>query len=148
MKRNRKPSAPAMEVEITLDLPRSQGRKERPRQAVQPSPTHRTPRVTRLMALAVRYQGLVDGGEMRDYADIARLGYVTRARVTQVMNLSNLAPDIQENLLFPDGLLPPERRLRKLASEVDWDAQRRLWRELAPGLKNAASAVLSANSML
>jgi hypothetical protein len=99
------------------------------------------------MALAVRYQGLVDGGELRDYADIARLGYVTRARITQVMNLSNLAPDIQENLLFPEGVLPPERRLRKLASEVDWDAQRRLWRNLLPGLKNATSAVLSIDSM-
>jgi hypothetical protein len=147
MKRNRQLSVAAMEFEITLDLPRRQGRKEGTRKIERPAPTPRTPRVTRLMALAVRYQGLVDGGELRDYADIARLGYVTRARVTQVMNLSNLAPDIQENLLFPDGFLPPERRLRKLAAQVDWDTQRRLWRELLPGLKRATSAVLSADLM-
>jgi len=41
----------------------------------------------------------VDQGEMRDYADVARLGYVTRARLTQIMNLLLLAPDIQEALL-------------------------------------------------
>ena len=39
--------------------------------------------------------------EVRDYADVARLGYVTRARVTQIMNLALLAPDIQEELLLP-----------------------------------------------
>ena len=37
------------------------------------------------------------------------------------MNLSNLAPDVQEDLLFPRRLLPPERRLRKLVGQVDWD---------------------------
>src|SRR3712207_3152134 len=31
---------------------------------------------------------------------VARLGHVTRARVTQIMNLLNLAPDIQEAILF------------------------------------------------
>ena len=72
----------------------------------------------------------MDRGDLRDYADIARLGYVSRARMTQIMNLSNLAPDIQEGLLFPEGPIPPERRLRGVVAEVDWRAQRRLWREL------------------
>lgn len=39
----------------------------------------------------------------RDHADLPRLGHVTRARVTQIMNLLNLAPDIQGAILF---LLP------------------------------------------
>ena len=43
---------------------------------------------------------MVDHGEVGDYADLARLGYVTRARVTQIMNLALLAPDLQEELLF------------------------------------------------
>ena len=136
MKRSRKPTVPAMEVEIMLDLPRRGP-------AARPPASPRTPRVTRLMALAVKYQGLVDVGELRDYSDIARLGYVTRARITQIMNLSNLAPDIQEKLLFPDGFLPPERRLRKLAGQVDWDEQRRLWCRL---LRAGASLLLSAES--
>jgi len=46
------------------------------------------------------------------------------------MNLSNLAPDIQEQLLFPSDLLSHERGLRELGSQVDWDAQRRIWRNL------------------
>ena len=47
----------------------------------------RIPRITRLMALAIKFQDMVDRGEVRDYADLARLGYVTRARLTQIMNL-------------------------------------------------------------
>jgi hypothetical protein len=58
------------------------------------------PRVARLLALAIRFDGLVRRGEVQDYADLARLGYVTRARITQIMNLLNLAPDIQEDILF------------------------------------------------
>jgi hypothetical protein len=52
------------------------------------------------MALAIKFQDMVDRGEVRDYADLARLGYVTRARLTQIMNLLLLAPDIQERVLF------------------------------------------------
>jgi len=89
------------------------------------------------MALAIKFQGMVDSREVRDYADLARLGYVTRARMTQIMNLLNLAPDIQEALL----LQPPttsgrdpisERRLRKLTAIVYWTRQRKLLAPLAP----------------
>ena len=67
-----------------------------------------------------------------DYADIARLGHVTRARVTQIMNLLNLAPDIQEEILFlprtTQGRDPiPERHLRPIAAILDWCKQRNLW---------------------
>ena len=114
-----------------LDLPR-----RAPAGQLPASP--RMPRVTRLMALAVKYQEMVDGGELRDYADIARLGYVSRARITQIMNLSNLAPDLQERLLFPTGVLPPERRLRKVVAQVEWDDQRRSWNNLASAAKQQA----------
>ncbi len=53
------------------------------------------PRISRLTALAIRFEGLVRRGDLRDYADLARLGCVTRARITQIMNLLHLAPDIQ-----------------------------------------------------
>ncbi len=43
---------------------------------------------------------LIREGVVTDYAELARLGHVTRARVTQIMNLLHLAPDIQETLLF------------------------------------------------
>ncbi len=52
------------------------------------------------MALAIRFERLIQAGEVADYAELARLGHVTRARITQIMNLRLLAPDIQERLLF------------------------------------------------
>lgn len=93
------------------------------------------PRVTKLMALALRCEVLVRGGEVADYAELARLGHVTRARITQIMNLLNLAPDIQEEILF----LPrtthgcdsiSERDVRPICAAVDWIRQRKLWRDL------------------
>ena len=75
---------------------------------------------------------MVDRGEVRDYADIARLGYVTRARVTQIMNLLNLAPDIQQSLL--DGSVNSgftEREARDSTSLVCWEEQRAMFRKSA-----------------
>lgn len=63
----------------------------------------RVPRVARLLALAHRFEKLVQTGVAADYADLARLGRVTRARVTQIMNLLGLAPDIQEQILYSPG---------------------------------------------
>jgi len=62
-------------------------------------PAGRVPRVARLLALAHRFEVLVRQGAVKDYAELARLGHVTRARITQVMNLL-LAPDLQEQILF------------------------------------------------
>ena len=90
------------------------------------------PRLSRLMALAIRFDGLLRDGVVKDYAELARLGHVTRARLTQIMNLLNLAPDIQEEILF----LPPvagereavsERQVRVVAALADWERQRRAW---------------------
>jgi hypothetical protein len=60
----------------------------------------RVPRVSRLMALAIRFDGLVRSGAVADYAALADLGHVSRARISQIMNLLLLAPDIQEQILF------------------------------------------------
>ena len=97
--------------------------------------TGRVPRVARLMALAIRFNRLIRNGDVADQADLARLGHVTRARLTQVMNLLCLAPDIQEAILF---LLRTnsgcesitERKLRGIAAVPNWKKQRRMWREL------------------
>jgi len=56
------------------------------------------PRLARLMALAIRFERLVRRGEVEDFAEIASLGHVTRARVSKIVNLLNLAPDIQEEI--------------------------------------------------
>lgn len=68
---------------------------------------------------------------MADQAELARLGHVTRARLTQIMNLLNLAPDIQEAILHlprvERGRDPiTERQLRPIAAVVDWERQRRM----------------------
>lgn len=99
-------------------------------------PAGRVPRVARLMALAIRFEELIRSGSVRDYAELARLGRVTRARVTQVMNLLHLAPDLQEAVLF----LPRVERgrdplvlrdVQPVAQTLDWREQRRLYRQLA-----------------
>ncbi len=95
----------------------------------------RLPRVSRMMALAIRFDGLIREGVVADQAVLARLGHVTRARVTQIMNLLQLAPEIQEELLFlpriERGTEPiQEREMRSIASVPDWRKQRRLWREM------------------
>jgi len=102
-----------------------------------------TPRLSRLLALAIRFDRLVRQGEVADYADLARLGHVTRARVTQIMNLLLLAPAIQEEILFlprvERGFDPiSEREVRSIAAVPDWGKQRRLWRELCSGRGRAA----------
>jgi hypothetical protein len=58
------------------------------------------PRIARLMALAIRFEGLLREKKIRDYAELARRGRVTRARITQIMRLRHLASDIQEQILF------------------------------------------------
>ena len=93
------------------------------------------PRISRLMALAIRFEGLVQRGEVQDYADMARLGMVSRARITQIINLLYLAPDIQEAILFLPRILKgrepiTERDIRPIVAIVDWAKQRRMWRKL------------------
>lgn len=86
------------------------------------------PRIARLLALAIRLEGLIREGRIQDYADAARRGKVTRARMTQIMKLVNLAPDIQETILFlPAASAINERNLRPIAARADWKEQRRLF---------------------
>ncbi len=91
----------------------------------------RVPRVAKLMALAIRFDQLIRDGVVADQAELARLGHVSRARVTQVMNLLNLAPDLQEKILFLQGPTRgrdqiAERDLRTIAAAKGWGRQRRL----------------------
>jgi hypothetical protein len=90
----------------------------------------RVPRISVLMALAIRFDGLLRDGTVPNLTELARLAHVTQPRMTQIMNLLHLAPDIQEALLF----LPPvrgreesvsERDLRTVASRLNWSEQRR-----------------------
>jgi hypothetical protein len=94
-------------------------------------PGHSIPRIARLMALAIRFDGLLREGTIQDYAELARLGRVTRARMTQIMKLLDLAPDIQERILFlPGSTKLKERNLRGMVACTDWNRQRPLFRKM------------------
>jgi hypothetical protein len=98
-------------------------------------PRGRVPRVSRLVALAHRLDELVRTGVVADYATLAELAHVSRARMSQIMNLLVLAPDIQEVLLFLPRTLRGRdpihlRQLQPLAALLDWQQQRNLWRKL------------------
>jgi hypothetical protein len=98
------------------------------------------PRISRLMALAIHFEVLILRGEVRDHADLARLGGVTRARVSQIMGLLDLAPAIQEEILFLPRVIRgrdpvTERQLRPIAAAPDWPKQRAMWRDLTGGFR-------------
>ena len=107
-----------------------------PGPAPKPSaPAGRTPRVSKLMALAIRFDQLLRDGKVADQSELARLAHVTQPRMTQIMNLLHLAPDIQEEILH----LPPvetgndpitERDLRPIARLRDWRRQRKVWAQV------------------
>ncbi len=96
------------------------------------------PRISRLLALAHHVQELLDTGQVRDLAEVARLGRVTRARMTQIMNLLFLAPDIQEHILLlpltSEGRdLITERGVRQVLAEQSFSQQRQVWASLRHG---------------
>jgi len=110
-------------------------RELRPGEAAPAVPAGRVPRVSRLMALAIRFDQLIRDGVVSDQAELARLGHVTRARLTQITNLLGLAPDIQEALLFlprtENGRDPiSERELRPIAATPSWNKQRQMWQAI------------------
>ena len=92
--------------------------------------------MSRLMALAIRFDQLIRDGVVADQAELARLGHVSPARLTQIMNLLWLAPDIQEALLFLPrvacGQDPVhERQIRPIAAVADWRKQRPMCKAIA-----------------
>ena len=103
-----------------------------PKPKEEAEPKGAIPRISRLLALAHHIQELLDTGQVQSLAEVACLGHVTRARMTQIMNLLLLAPEIQEAILF----LPPttegresitERSVREILAQSSFEKQRDLW---------------------
>ena len=117
---------------------RGRGSRKRPtpdRQST--SEAGRVPRVSRLMALAMRFDELIRSGQVTGYAELAKLGHVTRARLSQIASLLCLAPDLQEDILFQPRTLRGRdpiqlRHLLPIAAIPDWRRQRIRWRSLTP----------------
>jgi hypothetical protein len=101
-----------------------------------PEPKGRPPRIARLLALAHKLDRLVRSGPITGYGELARLGHISPARLSQIMVLLHLAPSIQEYVLFlapADTRFVSELGLRKIAREPRWDRQQALFERL---LKN------------
>ncbi len=97
----------------------------------------KVPRVSRLMALAIRAEQMLESGEIGDITELARLGHISQPRASQILGMTMLAPDIQEVLLFlprtTRGRCPVhEKMLRAISHERDWAKQREMWRTVVP----------------
>ena len=119
------------------------GRGRKKRLAI-PVAAKRLPRIARLMALAIRMENLIRTGGLIDYSELAQLGHVSRARITQIMNLLLLAPDLQEQILSlvpTSGRRDPVRlaQLQPIARILDWSRQRRLWATTFAGTTSCPS---------
>ena len=121
---------------------RQHGRKQLRDGAASDVPAGRIPRIARLMALAIRCDHLIRDGVIANQSELAHFGRITTARMTQIMVLLNLAPDIQEKILF----LPRTERgrdvlketdIRPIAATLDWRKQRRMWAALQRDIENA-----------
>lgn len=93
----------------------------------------RYPRIVQVVALAIHFQDMLDRGEVRNHADLARLGCISRERMSQIMMLAWLAPDIQQEVLnlpkTQGGRFPvSETTLRSVARLSVWGEQRERWR--------------------
>jgi hypothetical protein len=101
----------------------------------------RVPRVSRLMALAIKMERLMHEGCLRSYRDLAELGQISRPRLSQIMRLADLAPTIQEQLLFlPKTRVGSDRvtenALRRVAAVIDWECQVKEFRSLMDSAQN------------
>lgn len=117
-----------MTIVLPLRTKRVRRRRDPPAPSDAQSPTtDRVPRVARMLALAHHWKGLIRSGVVKDQAALAALVGVSRARISQVMGLLHLAPDIQEEILFHLRDTMRHMALTRIAAEPVWAEQRRLW---------------------
>lgn len=117
---------------------RRDGRKRLQHGQAPARPVGRVPRIARLLALAHRCRDLIRDGVIINQSELAHYGQISTTRMTQIMWLDNLAPDIQEEILgLPrtvrgrDAVL--EKDVRPIAKTHDWRTQRMMWADLRVG---------------
>jgi len=87
------------------------------------------------MALALQFEKMLQNGEVSDQSSLACTVQITQPRMTQIMNLLHLAPDIQEAILFLPRTVKGsdpihEKMLRPITAEISWQKQRSMWQEI------------------
>ncbi len=85
---------------------------------------------------------MIESGEVESFQQLAEVGSISQTRMTQIMSLLNLAPDIREELLYVPEVIEGksaihERLLRPLTKELDWRVQKRLWARIRKILATA-----------
>jgi hypothetical protein len=104
------------------------GRQKRFVDVPSPGPVYSPARVAITLAFAHKIRHAILSGEIQDQAEAARKLGLTRARLSQILDLTNLAPDIQEEILFLEAIdsrTPlSERALRGVLRFTAWDEQR------------------------
>ena len=92
-----------------------------------PEPVRQPARVAVMLALAHKIRQAIDRGEIKDQAEAARMLGLTRARITQMIDLTFLSPSVQEDLLFLEAGIAAEpeteRGLRRLVNVASWANQ-------------------------
>lgn len=109
------------------------------------TPTGRVPWISRLLAIAHRCIRLVQSGAIINQCELAHFGQISTTRMTQIMWLDNLAPDIQDEILFlprtTQGRDPiKESDICPIAKTLDWGKQQQMWNTLRKGINDASSS--------
>src|SRR5260370_6511258 len=123
-------------------VPRNPSQRTTPERGAGVPNSPSVPRISRLLALALKMEQMIQDGTVAKYSDLAHVGRVSAARITQIMNLLHLAPDIQEQILASDapkiGLR--ESAVRKLSTVVLWIEQRIGWKDLLAAARQESPA--------
>jgi hypothetical protein len=118
----------------TLEFTRKPGSgccKRSPADSDSALPCERIPHITKLLALANKFERMLAQGQVKNRTVLARTGRVSRARLTQIMNLLDLAPAIQEQIL---SIYDLPRRKRQIPSGSG----------KCPGLRSSCDGISSA----
>lgn len=100
----------------------------------------RLPRITKLMALAIKYEQLLDSGQVSGQDALARLAGIDRSLMSRILRLRLLSPQIQEQLLnLPETTKGREElgltKLIPLTRIHSWSKQETAFAELLRDLK-------------
>ena len=96
-------------------------------------PMHRGKGVQYLLARARRYRLMLDSGQVRSLRDLGRKEGISGARVCQILNVLDLAPEILEQVDVPSEQLPPGinvSRLREISATPECSEQMRRFRKI------------------
>jgi hypothetical protein len=87
--------------------------------------------VVELLRKAIEWQTLLESGKITNQAGIARREGITRARVTQIMGLLRLSPEMNQNILATPATVRrqkiTERALRPITQIEDRGRQAELF---------------------